>query len=78
MAVRNDRFYRFFSLNIPAYLGWIAERYGYKCSLIIAGIFMGVSGFVPLFIPLVSKIRGKQSEKTARTNTTTVTSDNLT
>jgi len=38
---------------------------------------MGVSGFVPLLIPLISKIRGRQPEKTARTNTTTITSDNL-
>ncbi|UJR20999.1 hypothetical protein I4U23_024099 [Adineta vaga] len=44
------------SLAGPVIGGWIAERYGYKSSLIIAGIFMGVSGFVTLLIPLIQRL----------------------
>ncbi len=57
----------------------IAEKYGYKASLIIAGIFMGVSGFVTLLIPLIQRFHNKEKdvnkEKTIETNTTTIRSD---
>jgi MFS family permease len=64
------------------FLGWIAERYGYKLSLIIAGIFMGISGFVTLLIPLIGGLCGKEEdtnkkEQTIETHRTTIRSDSL-
>ncbi len=63
-------------------IGWIAERYGYKSSLIIAGIFMGISGFVTLLIPLIKRIHGKEADEnkkaqTIKTITTTIRSDSF-
>jgi len=61
-------------------IGCIAERYGYKSSLIIAGIFMGISGFITLLIPIIQRLRGKKDDtskkqQTIETNTTTIRSD---
>jgi len=69
-------------MSMIFFLGWIAERYGYKSSLIIAGIFMGMSGFVTLLIPLIKRIHGKEEdkkkkEKTIKTITTTIRSDSF-
>ncbi|CAF3413442.1 unnamed protein product [Rotaria sp. Silwood1] len=68
------------SLSGPVIGGWIAEKYGYKLSLIIAGIFMGISGFVTLLIPLIQRLRNRKeedtnNEKLIKSNTTTITLD---
>lgn len=62
-----------FVLNFS--IGWIAEKYGYKSSLIVAGIFMGVSGLVTLLIPVIQRLRRNQddtnNERTTKTSTKT-------
>ncbi|CAF1232938.1 unnamed protein product [Adineta steineri] len=69
------------SLFGPILGGWIAEHYGYKASLIIAGIFMGMSGFVTLLIPIIRRIiryrKDSSEEKTTETITTTIRSDSF-
>ncbi|CAF3314726.1 unnamed protein product [Rotaria socialis] len=63
------------SLSGPIIGGLIAEKYGYKSSLILAGICMGLSGIVTLMIPLIQRLRNNQedknNEKTIKTSTTT-------
>ena len=54
-------------------IGWIAEQYGYKASLIIAGIFMGLSGCVTIILYVLQYLNERKkdkSEKTLETNTT--------
>ncbi|CAF3711346.1 unnamed protein product [Rotaria sordida] len=58
------------SLSGPVIGGWIAEKYGYKSSLIIAGIFMGISGFVTLLIPLIQRLYKNEKEKDTNTEET--------
>jgi hypothetical protein len=47
--------------------------------LIIAGIFMGVSGFVALLIPLINRFRDEEKdvneENTTKRKSTTIRSD---
>ncbi|CAF1000003.1 unnamed protein product [Adineta ricciae] len=68
------------SLFGPVMGGWIAERYSYIASLIIAGIFMGLSGCVTIVLYIVQFIKKRKSDKTSggktiKTNTTMNTSD---
>ncbi|CAF0841835.1 unnamed protein product [Adineta ricciae] len=69
------------SLSGPVVGSWIAERHGYKTSLIIAGIFMGVSGFVTFLIPVIRQFHRRKAEmsqeQTIQTNVSTVRSDSL-
>ncbi|CAF5191030.1 unnamed protein product, partial [Rotaria magnacalcarata] len=62
------------SLSGPIVGGLIAEKYGYKSSLILAGICMGLSGMVTLVIPLIQRLRNNQedknNEKTIKTSAT--------
>ena len=64
----------FFSL-----LGYIAQYYGYKASLIIAGIFMGLSGGVTIILSILQYLEKRRKdptrEQTIKTHTTTLTSD---
>ncbi|CAF1475869.1 unnamed protein product [Adineta steineri] len=68
------------SLFGPIMGGWIAEHYGYKSSLIIAGIFMGLSGCVTMILYVMQflqerKIKNTKTEKPIKTNRTIVKSD---
>jgi MFS family permease len=61
------------------YLGWIAEHYGYKLSLLIAGGFMGLSGCVTIVLYVLQWAREQNDTVKSKTvtekTTTTVTSD---
>ncbi|CAF3951872.1 unnamed protein product [Rotaria magnacalcarata] len=69
------------SLSGPIVGGLIAEKYGYKSSLILAGICMGLSGMVTLVIPLIQRLRNNQedknNEKTIKTSATRSRSDHF-
>ncbi|CAF1249131.1 unnamed protein product [Rotaria sordida] len=69
------------SLFGPVLGGWIAEHYGYKASLILAGVFMGLSGGVTIILYILQcfykQKKHTENETTVKTNTTIVTSDNL-
>ncbi len=67
------------SLFGPVMGGYIAEHYGYKTSLIVAGIFMGLSGCVTTILSIIQYTRKRRNDPTSRkptkTSTTIVTSD---
>ncbi len=67
------------SLFGPVMGGYIAEHYGYKTSLIVAGIFMGLSGCVTILLSIIQHIKKEknapESRKPIKTNTTIITSD---
>ncbi|CAF5079677.1 unnamed protein product, partial [Rotaria magnacalcarata] len=69
------------SLFGPVLGGWIAEHYGYKTSLIVAGIFMGLSGCVTTILYILQYLHDRKkhnkTDKTVNTNMTIITSDNL-
>ncbi|CAF2516370.1 unnamed protein product [Rotaria sp. Silwood2] len=69
------------SLFGPVLGGWIAEHYGYKASLILAGVFMGLSGGVTTILYILQCLHWREkhteNETTVKRNTTIVTSDNL-
>jgi len=44
-------------------IGYIAEHYGYKPSLIVAGIFMGMSGCVTTVLCVLQYIGKKRAKK---------------
>ncbi len=60
-------------------IGYIAEHYGYKPSLIIAGIFMGLSGCVTMLLYIIQYVNERRENtkngKLIKTNTTVITSD---
>ena len=64
---------------LDPFLGWIAEHYGYRASLIVAGAFLSISGCVTMLIPLCHWFRGKKKNinqsDTVPTNTTSMKSD---
>ena len=68
---------RHLSLFSPS--GYIAEHYGYKASLIMAGIFMGLSGCVTILLCILQCIydrkENSQLEKPIKTDATIVMSD---
>ena len=61
--------------------GWIAEHYGYKSSLLIAGAFMGLSGCVTIVLYTTQWIRRRNArvkkEDMIKANTKMITSDRL-
>jgi len=67
------------SLFGPVMGGYIAEHYGYKSSLIIAGIFMGLSGCVTIILYILQYLNEHKKDtkngKIVKTNTTIITSD---
>ncbi|CAF3492141.1 unnamed protein product [Rotaria sp. Silwood1] len=69
------------SLFGPVLGGWIAEHYGYKASLILAGVFMGLSGGVTIILYILQCLYKREkhtkNKTTVKKNTTIVTSDNL-
>ncbi len=68
-------------MNLNFSIGYIAEHYGYKPSLIIAGIFMGLSGCVTIILYILQYLNERKTDtkkrKVVKTNTTIVTSDSL-
>jgi hypothetical protein len=63
------------------FIGWIAEHYGYKTSLIIAGIFMGLSGCVTIVLYIIQFLNERKKNtkngKTIKINTAVRTSDSI-
>ncbi len=66
-------------MNLNFSIGYIAEHYGYKPSLIIAGIFMGLSGCVTMLLYIIQYVNERRENtkngKLIKTNTTVITSD---
>lgn len=67
------------SLLFVSLLGYIAEHYSYKLSLIIAGVFMGLSGLVTIILYILQYINERKEDakkrKVVKTHTTVITSD---
>ena len=59
------------------WIGWIAEQYGYKISLIIAGVFMGLSGCVTIILYILQYLNEPEKNTKNERNSTVVASDNL-
>ena len=69
------------ALSSLIHSGWIAEHYGYKASLLIAGAFMGLSGCVTIVLYITQWIRSRNAhmkkEELIKANTKMITSDRL-
>jgi hypothetical protein len=59
--MRDKNYSVLFVFNDYLCLGWIAQQHGYQVSLFLAGIFMSLSGFITILIPLINYLRKKHT-----------------